>query len=762
MKEERSRLRPCGERGVDAAALNAFPTLLLLLLTSDDGRRVPQPAALDRGAQRGLPSAQAPARVLFRHHRQASSSGAPLAPCLFALAHARPRRTQAPRKSILKFAADPSGGDDDDGPLSARSVVSARPRVSFASHAHVRVFEKKEPRPSGLPDENAYPGGRPRKSALRVRRSSVGQAPAPGEADGGEADMEQEEADMDMDMDVDDEEFDFLPSDATEDLAGLEAAPGDVDDDEDDGDANGDADGDAEADDMDVTRRLSVPANARRSSVGGAPAGRRSSSAFSVWEDGLADGGDDLTNLGMAPGSPQKPRGSLAMSARAPLSARPSAAMDISEMADLSGTTGGYGEQSADVTTEHEEYNHPIEKALRPPAPPSAALLALMAETNGADADADAGVGDDSLDAIAGDMPLEAAYARLSIARSSLGAAMDLTTHAGAVGDDSFSSTEGDGDGPGADATLTLGPAWYNGRPSVGLALAEDALLDATDELAAVGRRSDTLPTPPAGPADDAGEPDDEPASPPRRRFSIFSAPASPLAPAAAALPEARSPSPAASAVAEEASPPAAPAPGSTAGRASLAPPDATAPRRASLSPVPAVEQDRPPPAPSSSAPAALPAAAALPATRVFSAKRSSMLPAQGTAGPSSVASAPRPARAASLGGAALGAPRTSFLAVPPSGKAGASPRKGGPAVSPRKAVSAPSPRKRGPTPSPAKGKGRTVGLDALESGAGQVAPTEEDDDVVGQVRCPHFIVPRTSLTRVSGANDAHRVLQGS
>jgi hypothetical protein len=92
-----------------------------------------------------------------------------------------------------------------------------------------------------------------------------------------------------------------------------------------------------------------------------------------VYEDRIADNAD-LDDLN-AVSSPAKPR----MSARVPLAPRTSVAMDL---ADDSLPASDAGRQTQDITTEHEEYAHPIQQALYLPAPPAAALLALMAVTN--------------------------------------------------------------------------------------------------------------------------------------------------------------------------------------------------------------------------------------------------------------------------------------------------------------------------------------------------------------------------------------------
>lgn len=233
-------------------------------------------------------------------------------------------------------------------------------RVSFASHAHVRLFEKPEntnstespssPAYSSPPrfeaaqspvvnDENAYPGApspnRPRKSTAR-RRSSTGfhKMPTNGEDD---QDMEIDNSVLQSDI--------FLSSDDT---------------------AN---QGVAEDDAMDVTEVFGPTSQDGRPSIGTNVRPRRSTSAFFVYRDEPED--DQTTELPL-PTPPIQPPPPTAYAGNDSV-----ASHDMSVTEDLGDIT-----TSTDGDPSHVEFTVPMGKNLNPPKPPSAALLELAAMTH--------------------------------------------------------------------------------------------------------------------------------------------------------------------------------------------------------------------------------------------------------------------------------------------------------------------------------------------------------------------------------------------
>ena len=284
-------------------------------------------------------------------------------------------------------------------------------RVSFASHAQVRVFEKDLKRgdadpsspaagpssQSGAPvnDENNYPGA----SSMARRRSSLRRSVAF---------SENGEASMDMDSDL---ESSPLPANFLAEGSFLQ----------DEGSCDVSGNWDEEAD-MDLTT-TNLPANrTRKSSIG-------LSSLSHLKEDAADD--DDPDPEDMTQGS----------------------------MDDLSG-----------VQTVPTEFTVPLNKSLRKPEPPSAEWLALRAITHAggdnpyepppSDLDEeetfDRGGGADLGE---GDMDLTEAETRLRRMRESLGIA-------NVPQEDSFTSSEGSSFDAGDNQTVNLTSAWR--RESLG------------------------------------------------------------------------------------------------------------------------------------------------------------------------------------------------------------------------------------------------------------------------------------------------------
>jgi hypothetical protein len=323
---------------------------------------------------------------------------------------------------------------------------SLKPRVSFASHAHVRLFEKKDSHsqssspaaspeqakagPSFVNDENAYPGAS--AGASRSRRSSISNRRR--SSIGGNRMSDDEGMDLDSSM-----VQDGGGSSESDNLADLMRA-------------------ESEADDMDATTVIDRP---RRSSF--APAQPRPSAAFSVWQDE----DDDLEGLG------------------------PTTQEDAANLSEDMDRSGG---DTIDMSleTEHEEYQHPIGRGLNPPKAPSAALLELAAMTGsgqmGYDDDdtADGPVyAPNPIDDDVTDMSIDDAVSRLSLARQSTGGVdddgMDVTSHIRplVIGEDSFSD---ESFGNNMDDTVNVTTAFRNRRSSVGFGLRDD--FPDTEELA--------------------------------------------------------------------------------------------------------------------------------------------------------------------------------------------------------------------------------------------------------------------------------------
>ena len=347
----------------------------------------------------------------------------------------RPDLSQAPRKSILKAAVNaPDDADDvtqsmdmtrdyrEDNP----TRKSLGRRVSFANHAHVRLFEVPDHNtnstaspqsspaadpeldtPRATNDENAYPGAR-----RSHRRSSGRHSMAFSEGGGEES----------MDMDSDDTAF--SPS------AFFRAGTGGSMDDE-----FNDVDGPSDGDDMDVTEV--VPRNFVR----------KRSLSF---------------------GLPRQPLANLSI---------PQASPDIhDEQEDISNETSYVEEESAQSRSFASEgdVSQPMEftvPLIRPPEPPSEAWLALRSATHSGNTpyipSSDDDGGDDGGDVK--EMELTDAVSRLQAARASLG----LGEAGGEEGgEESFTSTEDsfmDEDvGNGEDGNQTVNVTQLMRRVSIG------------------------------------------------------------------------------------------------------------------------------------------------------------------------------------------------------------------------------------------------------------------------------------------------------
>lgn len=254
--------------------------------------------------------------------------------------------------------------DEEEAPTPASSAgprKSMGHRVSFASHAHVRLFEKPEntnstespsspaasspphfePAPSSVVnDENAYPGAAPqgnrRKSAMRRRRSSTAR---PVLAENGEG-----EEDMDID-DTATESGGFLGSD-------------DI--------VNESFEDEDEA--MDITLALGPVGQGRRSSIGPTKPRRRSTAAFFVYQD---DPDEENTTEIPLPTPPIPPAPAAAVTSG-----------DESFLSQDMSVTEDHGDITGFTDQSHVEFNVPMDQPLNPPKPPSAALLELAAMTH--------------------------------------------------------------------------------------------------------------------------------------------------------------------------------------------------------------------------------------------------------------------------------------------------------------------------------------------------------------------------------------------
>ncbi|KAI6029027.1 Spc7 kinetochore protein-domain-containing protein [Pisolithus marmoratus] len=324
---------------------------------------------------------------------------------------ARARRSLAPRKSILKAAANTTDdGEDRTQAMDMTSIVrfeadnsrkSLGRRVSFANHAHVRLFEVPEhntnstgsPQSSpaaeigshagGTNDENAYPG-----AAGFRRHSSIRRSIAFSEGGGEES----------MDMDSDDAGYSpgafFRESNAQEVVDGMQDFGYEDEEDYDDGA------------DMDVTE--AIPQNIIR---------KRSLSL----------------------GGPRQPLGNLTV---------PNTSLDnqsegeqeqhkepsfVEEDSAQSHSLGSEGDTSQPM-----EFTVPL---VRPAKPPSDAWLALRAVTHSGNTPYIPSSDDEENGGTGGvrEMELSDAVSRLQAARDSIG----LGNSAGEDGQpDSFTSTE--------------------------------------------------------------------------------------------------------------------------------------------------------------------------------------------------------------------------------------------------------------------------------------------------------------------------------
>ncbi|KII93693.1 hypothetical protein PLICRDRAFT_131726 [Plicaturopsis crispa FD-325 SS-3] len=358
------------------------------------------------------------------------------------------RRSLGPRKSILKPSLNiPLYADPDEPNNATESMDSTHTefrteitdnnarksmgrRVSFAKHAHVRMFEKQEQNTNGsdspqsspsaahssppqsdaprpMQDENAYPGAFQRRQSTR---SSMG------------------EASMDMDMD------DTAPGPSAF-LRGSALEDDEFSPDEDEGE------------DMDITNVLGGMIPSRRSSL----AARRRSS--------------------VAPAAPRPP---LAV-----VSAQPPPDDDNTQSTNYSEETSQYTDEDG---TQPMEYTVPIARALNPPEK-NEAWLALRAITHSGDtphSPHDSDEEDDAGGRGEQGMELTDAMDRLMAARASLGAPP-------ATGEDSFTSTEDSfGSGDAGDATMNVTSLMRResgGRMSIGrmsLGPGDDETMDET------------------------------------------------------------------------------------------------------------------------------------------------------------------------------------------------------------------------------------------------------------------------------------------
>ncbi|KAI6137228.1 Spc7 kinetochore protein-domain-containing protein [Pisolithus sp. B1] len=327
-------------------------------------------------------------RAHHGHRRRAHS----IAPGDHLSPTARARRSLAPRKSILKAAANTTDdGEDRTQAMDMTSIVrfeadnsrkSLGRRVSFANHAHVRLFEVPEqntnstasPQSSpaaeigshgGANDENAYPG-----AAGFRRHSSMRRSVAFSEGGGEES----------MDMDSDDTGYSpdaFFRASNTQEVAEGTQDFG-LEDEEDYGDGA----------DMDVTEAVSHNILRKRS---------------------------------LSLGGPREPLGNLTI-ARASLDNQTEDEQGqhkeqsfVEEDSAQSHSLGSEGDTSQPM-----EFTVPL---VRPAAPPSEAWLALRAVTHSGNtpfipsSDDEENGGDGGVR----DMKLSDAVSRLQAARASMG-----------------------------------------------------------------------------------------------------------------------------------------------------------------------------------------------------------------------------------------------------------------------------------------------------------------------------------------------------
>ncbi|KAF8559378.1 hypothetical protein OG21DRAFT_1403213, partial [Imleria badia] len=352
--------------------------------------------------------------------------GDPLSPA------ARARRSLAPRKSILKAAVD--ADDVTQSMEMTRDYREDNPtrkslgrRVSFANHAHVRLFEvpdhntnstaspqsspAAEPDPDtprATNDENVYPGAR-----MSRRRSSARHSVAFSEGGGEES----------MDMDSDDTAF----SPSAFFRIGNEGAMDDV---------FNDVDGPSNGDDMDVTEVVPRTFVRQRS-----------------------------LSLGVS----RQPLASLSI---------PQPSPDVhNNQEDVSNETSYVEDESAQSQsfTSEGDISQPMEftvPLIRPPEPPSEAWLALRSATHSGNTpyipSSDDDGGDDGGDVQ--EMELTDAVSRLQAARASLGLG-EVGGEEGA--EDSFTSTEDsfadEGVGNGEDGNQTINVTQLMRRVSLGV-----------------------------------------------------------------------------------------------------------------------------------------------------------------------------------------------------------------------------------------------------------------------------------------------------
>ncbi|KIJ68713.1 hypothetical protein HYDPIDRAFT_24966 [Hydnomerulius pinastri MD-312] len=297
------------------------------------------------------------------------------------------RRSLAPRKSILKAAINVPDDDDDatqsmDITRDYRSVAfsdarkSLGRRVSFANHAHVRLFEvpdhntnstaspqsspAAEPdngRPKPTNDENAYPG-----ASRSRRRSSTRRSLAFSEGGGEES----------MDMDSDDTGYSPAAFFRAENEYAVE---------DDFEDEHGLSDGD----DMDVTE--AIPRNIIR---------KRSLS--------LGVSRQPLANLTIPQASPQAPDEHLGR-------------LDEESFVEEDSTRSQSFASEGDVS-QPMEFTVPL---IRPPEPPSEAWLALRSATHSGNTPYIPSSDDEEEEGGVQEMELTDAVSRLQAARASLG-----------------------------------------------------------------------------------------------------------------------------------------------------------------------------------------------------------------------------------------------------------------------------------------------------------------------------------------------------
>ncbi|KIJ21478.1 hypothetical protein PAXINDRAFT_159567 [Paxillus involutus ATCC 200175] len=463
------------------------------------------------------------------------------------------RRSLVPRKSILKVAVNVP--DDEDDATQSMDITrdyrefnnytarkSLGRRVSFANHAHVRLFEvpdhntnstaspqsspaaAEDERPRATNDENAYPG-----AAMSRRRSSVRRSVAFSEGGGEES----------MDMDSDDVGFSPAAFFRAED----EFAVDDGFDDE-----NGLSDGD----DMDVTEAIS------RNII------RKRSLSLGVSRQPLA-------NLSVPQPSTETHS-------------------DQQELPDEHSYAEEGSEQSQSFTSEG-DVSQPMEftvPLIRPPEPPSQAWLALRSATHSGNAPYTPSLDDDEDDGVQ-EMELTDAVSRLQAARASLDLGEVNGEEEGQH--DSFTSTEdsfvdedvGNGEdgnhtvnvtqllrrvslGPSADSTMDV-TSVYNSQeqsredvinqavpdpPSLAPPTETQGIYPATPEsptsLPSLPSTADGQGLYPAIPDDDEHVPSiatlaDHPVRAPSNRPSVFSAP-QPVVPPTKPPPSAQPPPP--------------------------------------------------------------------------------------------------------------------------------------------------------------------------------------------------------------------------